>query len=143
MKDDIVKHSGFVKSINGNHLQVMILQTSSCSSCNIKSYCSSAESKEHSIDVFDKDAHQFHVGDEVWVIGSTNMSRLAVWYGYLLPLLLLMSFMFGLTAWWDSGSELSVALYSLGCVVIYYLLLYYFGRDKLRKTFRFSISKVN
>ena len=142
MKDDVVKHSGVVNHIDGNHLQVKITQTTSCSSCSIKNNCTSAESKEHLIDVYDKEAAQYHVGDEVWIIGSTSMSRLAVWYGYLLPLLILMALVIGLSAWWG-GSELSIALYALGCVVIYYLLLYFFGKDKLKKTFNFTISKMN
>ena len=49
----------------------------------------------------------------------------------------------GLSKWWGNDNELSVALYSLACVAIYYLLLYYFGKDKMKKTFRFTISKKN
>lgn len=143
MKDDVVKHIGFVSRINGNHMQVKITQTTSCSSCSIKSHCTSAESKEHLIDVYDKEAAQYHVGDEVWIIGSTSMSRKAVWYGYLFPLLILMALIIGLSSWWGKDYELSIALYSLGCVIIYYLLLYFFGREKMKKTFNFTISKTN
>ena len=90
MKEDVVKHSGLVQKIEKNFLQVKIVQTTSCSSCSIKNHCTSAESKEHLIDVYDKEASQYRVGDEVWIMGSTSMSRLAVWYGYLLPLIILM-----------------------------------------------------
>ena len=88
MKEDVVKHSGLVQKIEKNFLQVKIVQTTSCSSCSIKNHCTSAESKEHLIDVYDKEASQYCVGDEVWIMGSTSMSRLAVWYGYLLPLII-------------------------------------------------------
>lgn len=142
MKDNVVKHSGIVERINGNYLQVKITQATSCSACSIKNHCTSAESKEHLIDVYDKEVAQYHVGDEVWIIGSTSMGRKAVWYGYLLPLLILMALIIGLTSWWGNDSELSVALYSLGCIFLYYLLLYYFGKDKMKKTFSFTLSKM-
>lgn len=143
MKEDVVKHSGLVQKIEKNFLQVKIVQTTSCSSCSIKNHCTSAESKEHLIDVYDKEASQYRVGDEVWIMGSTSMSRLAVWYGYLMPLIILMVLVIGLSKWWGNDNELSVALYSLACVAIYYLLLYYFGKDKMKKTFRFTILKKN
>lgn len=143
MKDDVVKHSGIIERINGNHLQVKITQTTSCSACSIKKHCTSAESKDHLIDVYDKEATSYQVGEEVWIVGSTSMGRKAVWYGYLLPLLILMALIIGLTKWWGSDSELSVALYSLGCVVIYYLLLYFFGKDKMKKAFSFTLLKKN
>jgi sigma-E factor negative regulatory protein RseC len=143
MKNDVVKHSGVIQQIDGNFLQVKIVQTTACSSCSIKSHCTSSESKEHLIKVYDKEAPYYHVGDEVWVIGSTSMSRKAVWYGYLLPLLILMALIIGLSTWWGKDHELSVALYSLACVVIYYFLLYYFGKDKLKKTFSFTVQPMN
>ena len=143
MKDDVVKHVGIVSRINGNHIQVKITQTSSCSSCSIKSHCTSAESKEHIVDVYDKEAAQYHVGDEVWIIGSTSMSRKAVWYGYMLPLLILMALIIGLSTWWEKNNELSIAIYSLGAVIVYYRLLYFFGNSNMKKTFNFMISKIN
>jgi positive regulator of sigma E activity len=76
-------------------------------------------------------------------MGSTSMSRLAVWSGYLLPLIILMVLVIGLSKWWGSDSELSVALCSLACVALYYLLLFFFGKNKMKKTFRFTISKMN
>ncbi len=139
----MVKHSGIVEYIEGNYLQVKITQTTSCSSCSIKNNCSSAESKEHLIDVYDKEAASYQVGEEVWIIGSTSMGRKAVWYGYLLPLLLFMAMLMGLTYWLGKDHEIAVALYSLGCVAVYYLLLYIFGRTKMKSIFSFSISKVN
>ena len=143
MKKDVVKHSGVIQQIDDNFLQVKIVQTTACSSCHIKGHCTSADSKEHLIKIYDKEASCFRVGEEVWVMGSVGMSRKAVWYGYLLPLLILMVLLIGLISWWGKESELSAALYSIGGVVIYYLLLYYFGKDKLKKTFTFTISKKN
>jgi len=143
MKNEIVKHSGIIEQISGNHLQVKMIQTTSCASCSIKSHCTSAESKEHLVDVYDKEADQFRVGEEVWIIGSTSMSRKAVWYGYLLPLLILMALVIGLSFMWGKEHELPIALYSLGCVVIYYLLLYLFGKDKMKKAFNFTLLKMN
>ena len=143
MKNDVVKHSGVIQQIDGNFLQVKIVQTTACSSCNIKSHCTSSESKEHLIKVYDKEASCYHVGDEVWVIGSTSMSRKAVWYGYLLPLLILMALIIGLSTWWGKNNELSIAIYSLGAVIVYYRLLYFFGNSNMKKTFNFMISKIN
>ncbi|MBO7417662.1 MAG: SoxR reducing system RseC family protein [Bacteroidaceae bacterium] len=143
MKNDVVKHSGEVLQIEGNFLQVKIVQTAACSSCSIKTHCTTAESKEHLIRVYDKEALRYHVGDKVWVIGSTSMGRKAVWYGYLLPLLLLMALLIGFMSWFGKEHELSVALGSLVCIAVYYFLLYYFGKDKMKKAFNFSVQPMN
>ena len=54
-----IEHTGVIESINGNQIRVKIVQSSACSSCQVKSMCSSSESKEklskkEKLDMIDK-----------------------------------------------------------------------------------------
>lgn len=136
MKDAIVKHKGVVEEVGDCRLNVKILQTSGCSSCSIKAHCSSAESKEHLIEVADANASLYQAGDEVWVIGSTSMGKLAVWYGFLLPFFVVVLALFAFTTWLQD--ELMAGLCALACLLPYYLVLY-LSKDKMKRTFNFSV----
>ena len=79
-----IKHQGVIEHIQGTHIQVRITQTSACASCSIKGHCTSADTKEKIIDVFDNAASQYQVGQEVWVVGTLSMGIQAVLFAFLL-----------------------------------------------------------
>ena len=136
MKDELVKHRGVVQQVGDSHLNVKILQTSGCSSCSIKAHCYSAESKEHLIDVTDANASLYQPGDEVLVIGSTSMGKLAVWYGFVLPFFVVVAALFAFTIWLED--ELVAGVCALACLLPYYFALY-MCKDKMKRTFSFSV----
>ena len=45
-----ISHSGIVERIDGDCVQVRIVQTSACAACKVAGYCNAAESKEKVID---------------------------------------------------------------------------------------------
>ncbi len=143
MKENIVKHKGVVQQVGDSRLTVRILQTSGCSSCSIKAHCTSAESKEHLIEVEDMNASRYHAGEEVWITGSTAMGRQAVWYGYVLPLFIIVGLLFVLSFWLKDQGELTIGLCTLICFIPYYFLLYYFGKDKMKKKFSFTVMPLD
>lgn len=140
MKDELVRHRGVVQQVGDSYLKVKILQTSGCSSCIIKAHCSSADSKEHLIDVTDANASLYHSGDEVLVVGTTSMGKLAVWYGFVLPFLIVIAALFAFTTWLED--ELVAGLCALACLLPYYFALY-LCKDKMKRTFSFSVMPLD
>ena len=97
-----------------------------------------SESKEKQIDVYEMNA-PYRVGEEVVLIGTTSMGMRAVALAFGVPLLLLILALF-VTMRVTDGDALVSSLVALLAVVPYYLVIY-FMKDKLNKTFSFTIEK--
>ena len=135
---DIIKHRGIVEKVEGAHVVVRIVQTSACAACSAKGLCNASESKEKQIDVYEVNA-SYRVGEEVVLIGSTSMGMRAVALAFGVPVLLLIFALF-VTMRVTDGDALVSSLVALLAVVPYYLVIY-FMKDKLNKTFSFTIEK--
>jgi len=137
---DLIKHRGIVEKIEGSHVTVRIVQTSACSSCSAKGLCNASESKEKLIDVYGvQDACQ--EGEEVMVCGTTSMGMRAVILAFGLPLLILLMALLAMMRITD-GDALFSALVGMGTMIPYYLIIY-ICREKLNRTFSFTIEKHN
>ena len=137
-KNEKISHTGIVESAENGHVRVKILQTSACSSCQVKAMCASAESKEKIIDVWN-DSRSFAIGDEVTVCGSMSMGRNAVVLAFVIPLVLMVLWMVAAL----KLLMLSEAWAVLGLLVllaIYYAVLSVF-KERLSRTFSFWIEK--
>ena len=135
---DIIKHRGIVDRVDGSHVVVRIVQTSACSSCSAKGLCNASESKEKWIDVYEVNA-SYRVGEEVVVCGTTSMGMQAVFLAFGIPLLILLLALFISMRITDGDALLSAAV-ALSAVIPYYIV-FYFMKDKLNKTFSFTIEK--
>ena len=135
---DIIKHRGVVEKIEGTHVVVRIVQTSACSACSAKGLCNASESKEKQIDVYGVQA-SYRIGEEVVVCGTTSMGMRAVLLAFGVPLLILLLALF-VTMRITDGDALLSAFVALLAVMLYYLLVY-FMKDKLDRTFSFTIEK--
>ena len=135
---DIIKHNGIVEKVDGQHVVVRIVQTSACSACSAKGLCNASESKEKQIDVYEVNA-SYRIGEEVVLCGTTSMGMRAVFLAFGIPMLLLLVALF-VTMRVTDGDALVSSLVALFAVVPYYLVIY-FMKDKLNKTFSFTIEK--
>ena len=135
---DIIKHRGRVEKVEGSHVVVRIVQTSACSACSIKGHCNASESKEKMIDVFEVNA-SYQIGEEVVLCGTTSMGMQAVLLAFGVPLLILLLAL-GVTMHLTDNDALISSLVGLLSIVPYYLVIY-FCKDKLKKTFSFTIEK--
>ena len=135
---DIIKHRGVVEKIEGTHVVVRIVQTSACSACSAKGLCNASDSKEKQIDVYGVQA-SYRIGEEVVVCGTTSMGMRAVLLAFGVPLLILLLALF-VTMRITDGDALLSAFVALLAVMPYYLLVY-FMKDKLDRTFSFTIEK--
>ena len=135
---DIIKHRGIVEKVEGSHVVVRIVQTSACAACSAKGLCNASESKEKQIDVYEVNA-SYRIGEEVVSCGTTSMGMRAVFLAFGIPMLLLLVALF-VTMRVTDGDALVSSLVALFAVVPYYLVIY-FMKDKLNKTFSFTIEK--
>ncbi|MBR6432956.1 SoxR reducing system RseC family protein [Bacteroides sp. KG156] len=140
MANTIIRHQGIVENISGSHLQVRIVQTSACASCSVKGHCTSAETKEKLVDVYDVDAASYRPGDRVWVAGRLSMGAMAVLLAFILPFLVLIVSLFVLMA--VRNDELFAALGSLALLIPYYYILW-LNKARIGKKFSFSVLPMN
>jgi sigma-E factor negative regulatory protein RseC len=135
---DIIKHRGRVEKVEGSHVVVRIVQTSACSACSIKGHCNASESKEKLIDVFEVNA-SYQIGEEVVLLGTTSMGMQAVLLAFGVPLVILIVAL-GVTMHLTDGNALVSSLVGLLSIVPYYFAIH-FNKDKMKKTFSFTIEK--
>ena len=136
---DIIDHFGIIESIEDKHVRVRSVQSSACSACQAKSLCASAESKEKIIDVWETDAENLKVGNEVRVCASLSMGRNAVVLAFIVPLVLMVVWMV-VALMVLHLSELTAIVGVLAILLIYYIGLWTM-RDKLSRKFAFWIEK--
>lgn len=136
----VITHDAVVKAIDNECVRVTILQSSACSGCAAKQMCSSAEAKEKDVDVFTADSAAYGVGQKVKLEGRLSDGRRAAIIAYGLPLLLMLPVLFFATRL--SGSETTGALWALGSVALYYIVIFLFFRGQLQQHFSFTIRKI-
>lgn len=140
--NDKIKHIGTIKSIDGNHIQVEIIQKSACSSCSVAQHCNAAESKEKIIDVYQLGhSIDYQIGETVNVYVSERMGKNAVMLAFVFPFVVMLLFMY-LAYRMVSGNELVAAGVGLASLIVYYIVLYLF-RKKLNDTFTFFIEPIS
>ena len=130
-----MSHIGTVRAIHDGQRDVEIVQKSACSGCHLKSACTSSDQAEKIIEV-PYFGNEYHVGDEVTVVGSNRMGWEAIAYAFFIPFLLMLLSLVAIIE--ILNDELLAGLISLGILIPYYVVLYFF-RDKLKRKFVFYI----
>ena len=93
------------------------------------------------MEVFTPEASSYRVGEKVLLEGRLSDGRKAALVAYGLPLILLLPTLF--LSVWLTGNEVLGALWSLGTVVLYYLVIFLFFRKRLQQSFSFRIKQIN
>ncbi|WP_321335086.1 SoxR reducing system RseC family protein [uncultured Bacteroides sp.] len=135
-----IKHQGIVENITGSLAFVRIIQTTACTACSAKGYCSSSESKEKIIEVLIPTNLFLKVGDAVLITGETSMGMMAVLWAFVLPFLLLIISLFSMMSLTD-GNELLSSSLSLAILVPYYFILW-INKERMKKNFSFTIKPI-
>lgn len=134
---ETISHEAVVKAVEGEHVRVTILQTAACAGCAARKMCNSAEAKEKDVDVCTPEASTYRVGDKVVLEGRLSDGRRAALIAYGVPLVLLLVVL--VVAVRLTGSDVAGALWALGSVAVYYLLVFLFFRQRLQQQFSFRI----
>ncbi len=130
-----IEHEGVIIDINLKTIYIRIRQESACSGCHANKICSVAESKDKIIEIpYISGKHK--TGDSVFITGKTSMGLKAVFYAFVIPLILIIISL-GITTRFRCDEGLTAGI-ALAVPFFYYLLLYSF-REKLKQKFTFSI----
>jgi sigma-E factor negative regulatory protein RseC len=133
--EENISHEGIIQSVSKNKITVTIVSASACSSCHANGACNMAEMQEKQIDIhhFNGD---FRPGQLVNIVGKARQGYKAVFYGYLLPFIVVFATL--VVAGSFIKSEALTGILSLAVLIPYYLILYVF-RNKLKNSFEFEI----
>jgi sigma-E factor negative regulatory protein RseC len=133
-----IEHTGIVKRIDDDSIIVSIVKNSGCASCEAKGSCNISEVEEKEIEVR-KFHEEYAVGEHVEVFFSESLGFRALFLGYVLPFLIVLTILITLTVA-DVG-EGKAGLFALGSLIPYYLALF-LTRNRQRNKFSFSIKKM-
>lgn len=126
-----IYHKGNVVAVANNSVQVKIYSASSCSGCHLKGACTSADVQEKYIDVTVEKGANYQLGEEVWVSCSNQQGFYALFWAYILPLILVLVALF--TTYTLNQNELYAGGMSLAILPPYYIFLFikkkYFKRQ--------------
>ena len=136
MKRNIVTHPGIIKKVEGDKVEVAIMVTSGCASCEIKGACSVSDVEEKSVVVKIENAKDFKAGQQITIEMSQSLGTWAVLLGYVFPFLVLF---FGLLVFVNLGLDQGLAgLLALLLLLPYYFALY-LSRNYLSSRFSYNI----
>lgn len=138
-KANIISHEGVVESVSLPVIRVRILQASACASCEAAALCRSSETKEKVVSALFIKGDVPSVGQRVRVIGRVGQGMLATVLAYVLPLIIMVAVLFGLT---PSLGESMAALVALLCLGGWYFGLW-LGRKRLGKRLSFTVECDN
>lgn len=133
-----VTHTGIVKSVGEDGITVNIVVQSGCASCQIKGACSMSEQSDKELDI-DCNPAGYSVGQHVNVRLKSSQGMNALFLGYVLPFIILLSVMIILSG--QTENEGLVGIVSIASLVPYYLLLYYF-RKQIKKKFTYVVEPL-
>lgn len=131
-----VSHKGRIIRMTPQTTTVAIEQHAACSTCHAAGLCGMADVAEKAVEVPTDPYAPYGVGDEVEVVLKASMGMKAVYLAYLIPLVVLMAVILGLSAL--GVGEMAAALSGVGAIAVYYLVLYLF-RDRLKNEYIFTI----
>jgi len=141
MAKERIEHEGRVVSVDKDYIAVEILNKSACAACHAKGVCGASDQAVKVVEVAQDIktlTEDYQVGETVNVVMAPTMGTQAVWFAYVIPLMVLMASI-GVFSLCGAG-EVLMGLGSLGIVALYYLGVYLF-RNKISKIFIFSIEK--
>ncbi len=134
-KKDTISHDGQVVEILPDKYKIKIITKSACASCHAKGVCNPSDQAEKIIDAVS--VQKLNLSDNVIVELEERLGWKALFYGILIPFVLLITVLFTLSTMTD---ELSAALIALASLVPYYFMIFLL-RKKIEKEFIFTAIK--
>jgi sigma-E factor negative regulatory protein RseC len=135
----MIDHDGVIEHIEGGVAHVKINSESACAACHAKGVCGAADQEEKFIDI-QLGETPYIKGESVQVLVAKRLGFKAVALGYVYPFIILMAVLVGLTA--IGTNELRAGLIALLSLPPYYLVLF-LARNRIGKSFTFSIQKTS
>ena len=136
--NNIASHQGIVTATRRGTVSVQIESVSACASCQAHGRCGFAESKNKTIEVPASDWQQYRVGDAAIVRVDERHGLLAVWIAYVLPALLMLGLIVGLSL---AGVKEIVVILSAFLLLALYVAALYLFRGRVGSRFTLTVSK--
>lgn len=127
-------HAATVTATEKNSI-TLLLSSGACDGCALHSVCGPAAQQGRTINIKTPDAETFAVGQTVDVVLSQTQALNAAFWGYIAPLILMLTVLFAALAF---SSETLAAALALAVLPFYYCILW-LCRDKLKKTLQIKI----
>jgi sigma-E factor negative regulatory protein RseC len=136
-EEEVIKHKALVKEISGTSLIVTIINQSACSACHVNTACSMADVREKDVEISHFQG-KYLPGQEVSVIFQESLGFRAMFFGYVLPFLIVLITL--ITFFSITNNEILAGIVGLGILIPYYTTLYFY-RDVLKKIFKFELEE--
>jgi positive regulator of sigma E activity len=131
---ECIEHEGKVQKSDSKSVLIRISSASACSDCHAEGSCKLSGVSEKIIEV--PGNYNLSPGDNVTVLMKKSLGYAALFLGYVIPLILVMSILITLVAL--PVPEVTAGLGSLAVLIPYYLALYFY-KNRISKKFIFSI----
>ncbi len=138
-KTDYIDHQGVVISAEDGFVTVEILNKSACASCHAKSACSLGDVKAKIIEIEYNYNQLYEPGEVVNVKLKKTLGYRALWFSYVIPLVILLVLLVSLTSAGFSEPVTGVAI--LSGISLYYLIIWLL-KDRIKRDFIFMIEKL-
>ncbi len=135
-KQDTIEHDAVIKAVFDDYYEAEILQIASCASCQLKKLCSVSDMAQKTIIVQKDNQKNIKTGDNVVIYLAQSKGLKAVFLGYVLPLILVISSLF--ITFEIIKNELISGIISIVILFPYYLILYLL-RNKIENEYKFFI----
>ncbi len=136
---DCVQQKGIIEEIKNGIATVNITTFSACASCQANGACGMSETAEKKIYVaVEKDRYQ--KGELVSILMKKSLGLKATFLAYVIPFILIIIALIVMSS--IGIKELYAGIIALALLVPYFFILHFF-KDKLQKTFQFTVNKVN
>lgn len=133
-----IEHSGIIKNIQPNLIQVLIIQKSACGDCDANGSCIVSDQQEKIIDIVSSDT-TFETGEQIIITGRQSIGLLAVLLAFVVPFILILITLIILHSLIINEAISGIA--AVFVLVPYYIILSFF-KNKLKAKFKFDIRKV-
>lgn len=134
-----IEHEAIIAEIKPDMVIVSVRPQQACSECPASGFCSNRDNRERLLQITTPDTASYQVGEKVRLTMSVEHGFIALFYGYMLPLLLLLTTLFAV--FWLTDSETRAGIYSIIILIPYYFVLFWLQKY-LKKHFRFKISRL-
>jgi sigma-E factor negative regulatory protein RseC len=129
-----INHEGIVQKVEDKSVIVRISSATACSGCHAEGSCGLSGQEEKIIEV----SGNYNVlpGDTVTILMKQSMGYAALFLGYILPLISVVTFLIILTSL--KLPELYAGLISIAMLIPYYIVLFFF-RKRINEKFTFTL----
>ena len=132
---ECIAKTGVVQSIEGQKVFVKVISVSACATCHAKGACTASDTSERIIEAEIEPGTSLKPGQIVSVQADAKAGNAALFYGYILPFLLVFVVLIIAAL---LTTEILAGLISLGVLLPYYAGLYLL-RDRMGRRFKFKV----